>query len=91
MNALYEAKDIYSALVEVESLETALREIYLGQVIDIAFRLQKEGVVVAPPLVRFLRCLRGCYSFLRCRKWSYRRGACALRRNGMARLAPKRK
>ena len=52
MDALRNAKDVYSALVEVESLETALREIFLGQVLDIAFKLQKEGVVAAPPLVR---------------------------------------
>ena len=51
MDPLHDAKEIYSALVEVESLETMLREICLENVVDIAFRLQKEGVVAAPPLV----------------------------------------
>ena len=51
MDALRHAKEIYGALVEVERLETVLKEICLENVIDIAFKLQKEGVVAAPPLV----------------------------------------
>jgi Ca2+-binding EF-hand superfamily protein len=54
MDALRDAKEVYGALVEVESLETMLREICLEQVIDIAFKLQKEGVVAAPPLVCYV-------------------------------------
>ena len=50
MDALRDAKEIYAALIEVESLETALRDICLENVLDIAFKLQKEGVVAAPPL-----------------------------------------
>ena len=68
MDALRDAKEVYSALIEVEALETALREICLGQVLGIAFKLQKEGVVAAPPLVRCLLCLRGRNSLSRCGK-----------------------
>jgi len=68
MDALRDAKEVYGALVEVESLETRLREICLENVFDIAFKLQKEGVLVAPPLVRFLWCLWGSCSLSRRRK-----------------------
>ena len=54
MDALRDAKEVYGALVEVESLETKLREICLENVLDIAFKLQKEGVVAAPPLVSYV-------------------------------------
>ena len=54
MDALRDAKEVYGALVEVESLQIALREICLENVLDIAFKLQKEGVVAAPPLVSYV-------------------------------------
>jgi hypothetical protein len=65
MDALRHAKEIYGALVEVESLQIALREICLENVLDIAFKLQKEGVVAAPPLVSSVVPIGGCWSLLR--------------------------
>jgi hypothetical protein len=92
MDALRHAKEIYGALVEVERLETVLKEICLENVIDIAFKLQKEGVVDAPPLVSSVVPKGGSDSLLRClEKWSYRQHACVLHRNGTARSAPRRR
>ena len=92
MDALRHAKEIYGALVEVERLETVLKEICLENVIDIAFKLQKEGVVDAPPLVSSVVPMGGSDSLLRClEKWSYRQHACVLHRNGTARSAPRRR
>ena len=64
-DALRDAEEIYGALVEVESLQIALREICLENVLDIAFKLQKEGVVAAPPLVSSVVPIGGCWSLLR--------------------------
>ena len=66
MDALRDAKEVYGALVEVESLETMLREICLENVIEIAFKLQKEGVVAAPPLVSSVVPMGGSDTLLRC-------------------------
>ena len=66
MDALRHAKEIYGALVEVERLETVLKEICLENVIDIAFKLQKEGVVAAPPLVSSVVPIEGSDALLRC-------------------------
>ena len=65
MDALRHAKEVFGALVELESLQTALREICLESVLEIAFKLQKEGVVAAPPLVSSVVPIGGCWSLLR--------------------------
>ena len=44
-------QDAYAMLIKVEKTESLLREILLEQVLDMAFKLQKEGVIVSPPLV----------------------------------------
>jgi len=66
MDALRHAKEVFGALVELESLQTALREICLESVLEIAFKLQKEGVVAAPPLVSSVVPIGGSDALLRC-------------------------
>jgi hypothetical protein len=42
--------DAYTALIKVEGYEDDLKAILLGHVIQIAFNLDSEGIIAAPPL-----------------------------------------
>ena len=43
-------REMYMTLIQVERLEQKLRSVLLEQVMDLAFQLKKEGVIVVPPL-----------------------------------------
>ena len=60
-----DVQDTYAILIEVEKLESMLRDIFLEQVLDVAFKMQKEGVITAPPLVSPRKSLQPCLKISR--------------------------
>jgi Ca2+-binding EF-hand superfamily protein len=60
-----DVQDTYAILIKVEKLESMLRDIFLEQVLDVAFKMQKEGVITAPPLVSPRKSLQPCLKISR--------------------------
>ena len=50
-SCLGKSDETYAQLIHIERYETELKRILMELVLDIAFKMQKEGMIAAPPLV----------------------------------------